>query len=305
MLVQARQSRQLLPHLPATIRPTTLDQAYSVQWAGWAATLAEYDTRRIGHKVAATSAMAQASVNMTHPFAGALFSHSTLGYCDAASGSDGSSGSATGEHRTWRLSAGTYGDFRLIEPEFGLVLRSSIELGTEHTADTVASAVGAIVPCIEVVTSGFDLGSADDTATQLARFRSLGALNLISDNASHGAWVVGSCNYEGSWVQAGATRGSDNDLEFERVLVGLDAQFCELFLNDDLVADGDGSAVLGHPLHSLAWLANHLGSYGMNLAAGEVVTTGVVVNGLVNAREGDVVRANFGSLGTVEILFEP
>lgn len=302
MLVQARRSRQLLPRLPATMRPTTLDEAYSVQWAGWGATLAAYDTRRIGHKVAATSAMAQTSVNMTHPFAGALFSHSTLGYDD---GSDGPSDSANGEHRTWRLSAGAFGDFRLIEPEFGLVLRSSIEPGTEHTADTVAAAVGAIVPCIEVVTSGFDLGSADDTATQLAGFKSLGALSLISDNASHGAWVVGSCSREGSWAQAGAARGSDNDFDFDRLLAGLDEQCCELFLNDKLVADGDGSAVLGHPLNSLAWLANHLGSYGMSLAAGEVVTTGVVVNGLVNAQEGDVVRADFGSLGTVEILFEP
>jgi 2-keto-4-pentenoate hydratase len=312
MLVHARRSRQLLPHLPAAIRPTTLDQAYSVQWEGWAATLAEYETRRIGHKVAATSAMAQASVNMTHPFAGALFSHSTLGYSEqprghvAAAGSDGgASSSAMGEHRTWRLSAGAFGDFRLIEPEFGLVLRSSIEPGTEHTADTVVSAVGGIVPCIELVTSGFDLGSADDTAAQLAGFRSLGALSLIADNASHGAWVVGSCIRDGRWAQAGVARGDDNDLEFDRLLAGLDGQRCELFLNDKLVADGDGSAVLGHPLNSLAWLANHLGSYGMSLAAGEVVTTGVVVNGLVNAREGDVVRADFGSLGTVEILFEP
>ena len=109
----------------------------------------------------------------------------------------------------------------------------------------------------------------------------------------------------GRWAQAGATRSDDNEREFERLLGRLDAQRCELFLNGALVAEGDGSAVLGHPLNSLAWLANHLGSYGMGLAAGEVVTTGVVVNGLVNAREGDVVRADFGSLGTVEVLFEP
>ena len=59
----------------------------------------------------------------------------------------------------------------------------------------VASAVGGIVPCIELVTSGFDLGSADDTAAQLAAFRALGPLSLISDNASHGAWIVGACTF--------------------------------------------------------------------------------------------------------------
>ena len=169
MLVQARRTRQMLPHIPATVRPTTLDevclrktespfarnslciqliqgphawrQAYQVQWEGWAATLAQYDTRRIGHKVAATSAMAQASVNMTHPFAGALFSHSTLGYSDARDNDVDDSDVSTGGHRTWRLSAASFGEFRLIEPEFGLVLRSSIEPGTAHTADTVPASL--------------------------------------------------------------------------------------------------------------------------------------------------------------------
>ena len=120
-------------------------QAYQAQREGWAATLAQYDTRRIGHKVAATSAMAQASVNMTHPFAGALFSHSSLGHGGDAGGSEASEGGAvsTGDHRTWRLSAASFGEFRLIEPEFGLVLRSSIEPGTAHTADTVPDPLNA------------------------------------------------------------------------------------------------------------------------------------------------------------------
>ena len=122
-------------------------QAYQAQREGWAATLAQYDTRRIGNKVAATSAMAQASVNMTHPFAGALFSHSSLCHGGPAGGSEASEGGAvinsTGDHRTWRLSAASFGEFRLIEPEFGLVLRSSIEPGTAHTADTVPDPLNA------------------------------------------------------------------------------------------------------------------------------------------------------------------
>jgi 2-keto-4-pentenoate hydratase len=324
MLVHARRSATPLPRLPEAVRPATLDEAYAVQAEGWSATLAQYeDTRRIGYKVAATSEMAQASVDMTHPFAGALFSHSTYGYDDddGGEGVDDDGGGAMAKHRTWRLSAASFGEFRLIEPEFGLVLHSDIAPGTDHTRDSVAAAVGGVVPCIELVASGFDLGSADDTAAQLAGFRSLGALSLISDNASHGAWIVGQHKHpdleiwQRSGVEAGlpvkdpiTNRPDHRRLlphKFEWLLDELDTHRCKLYLNDELVAEGDGSAVLGHPLNSLAWLANHLGQYGTGLQAGEVVTTGVVVNGLVNARAGDLVRAEFGTLGIVEILFEP
>ena len=87
MLIRVCATTTPLLNLPEAVHLTTLDKAYTVQRAGWDATRAQFPgTRRIGCKVAATSNMAQASVNMTHPFAGALWSHSTFGYdasCDA------------------------------------------------------------------------------------------------------------------------------------------------------------------------------------------------------------------------------
>lgn len=35
-----------------------------------------------------------------------------------------------------------------------------------------------------------------------------------------------------------------------------------------------------------------------------MVTTGVVVDGLVNAKVGDVIRADFGAIGVVELEFK-
>jgi 2-keto-4-pentenoate hydratase len=40
---------------------------------------------------------------------------------------------------------------------------------------------------------------------------------------------------------------------------------------------GHGRDVLGHPLDALAWLANHLQSRGLQLQAGDIVTTGSLV----------------------------
>ena len=217
MLIRARATTTPLPNLPEAVRPSTLDEAYDVQRAGWDATLAQFpDTRRIGYKVAATSDMAQASVNMTHPFAGALWSHSTFGYdasCDATlsaadsfHGAPGNgvkgerlTGQTAQDHRRWFISAASLGEFRLVEPEFALELHADIPAGIDHTRDSVAFAVGGVLPCIELVGSGFDLGSDENTAAQLAGFKSLGAPSLIADNASHGAWIVGARRRPGSW----------------------------------------------------------------------------------------------------------
>jgi len=46
--------------------------------------------------------------------------------------------------------------------------------------------------------------------------------------------------------------------------------------NGTVVATNTAYEVLGGPLNSLAWIANHLGSRGLGLRAGDVVMTGSV-----------------------------
>ena len=60
--------------------------------------------------------------------------------------------------------------------------------------------------------------------------------------------------------------------------------------------------MLGGPALALAWLANELSGLGITLRAGEVVTTGVVTTPLPVA-PGEVVRADFGGLGRIELAF--
>jgi hypothetical protein len=48
----------------------------------------------------------------------------------------------------------------------------------------------------------------------------------------------------GGWARAGAVGGAAG---FDATLAGLDVHRCELYLNGALAAEGEGSAVLGHP----------------------------------------------------------
>lgn len=65
---------------------------------------------------------------------------------------------------------------------------------------------------------------------------------------------------------------------------------------------GTGARALGDPLEVLLWLVNHLSARRVSLKAGEIVSTGTCT-GVDPVNRGDVARADFGTLGKVEIAF--
>lgn len=73
-------------------------------------------------------------------------------------------------------------------------------------------------------------------------------------------------------------------------------------LNGAVVATNTAAEVMGSPLNSLAWLANHLGSRDLGLRAGELVMTGSVST-VLRPTAGDTVRATFTRLGSVSVRF--
>lgn len=66
--------------------------------------------------------------------------------------------------------------------------------------------------------------------------------------------------------------------------------------------EGSGAAVLGDPRVALTWLVNELSAIGETARAGQVVITGTCMASL-EVQEGDQVRADFGSLGSIEARF--
>jgi 2-keto-4-pentenoate hydratase len=60
--------------------------------------------------------------------------------------------------------------------------------------------------------------------------------------------------------------------------------------------------VMGNPLNSLAWIANHLGARGLSLKAGDLVMSGSV-SAMLRPKAGETVRAAFARLGAVSVRF--
>jgi 2-keto-4-pentenoate hydratase len=73
-------------------------------------------------------------------------------------------------------------------------------------------------------------------------------------------------------------------------------------LNGVRTATNTAAEVLGNPVNSLVWLANHLGARGLGLQAGDLVMTGSI-SLLLRPKAGDVVRATYTRLGSVSVRF--
>jgi 2-keto-4-pentenoate hydratase len=71
-------------------------------------------------------------------------------------------------------------------------------------------------------------------------------------------------------------------------------------VDGEVAAAGNARDILGHPLNSLAWLANHSASRGTPLRGGEIITLGSIVAALRLEKPGKV-EASFNGLGAVTV----
>jgi 2-keto-4-pentenoate hydratase len=87
-------------------------------------------------------------------------------------------------------------------------------------------------------------------------------------------------------------------------IVGLDLALEGLVYEQSgaIAATATAAEVMGNPLNSLAWVANHLGTRGLGLRAGEIVMTGSVSK-LLRPRAGDTIRATYTRLGSTVVRF--
>ena len=140
-------------------------------------------------------------------------------------------------------------DYVNIGGESELAVRLARDLpaaGAPYDRETVADAVAACMAAIEIV----DSRNAD--------FADIDGPLLIADNAMNVGCVVGKS----------AEHWRDLDLA---AVVG------RTIVNGEVVGEGAGSDVLGHPFEALAWLANSLAERGRMLRAGDIVLTGSMV----------------------------
>jgi 2-keto-4-pentenoate hydratase len=146
--------------------------------------------------------------------------------------------------------------------------RSLTPRGTPYEMRDVAEAVSAVCPAFEVI---------DDRNSSYP----LDLLSLVADNAWNEGIVQG--EYRSSWPDLAAARGI-----VER--------------NGEVIDQGYGRDVLGHPFEPLRWLANHLREQGQTLHAGEIVSTGSLVTTRFPSA-GETYRFTVEDVGAVEIGF--
>lgn len=156
-----------------------------------------------------------------------------------------------------------------VEVEVAFVLGAPLHAPGCSVAD-VLEATAFVAPAIEIIDSRI-------------RDWKISLPDTVADNASSGRVVLGGRR----------TRLDHLDLR----TIG-----AVLRRNGEIVATGAAGAVLGNPATAVAWLANKVHDFGVELDAGHVVMPGSCTRA-VDVAAGDVVRADFDELGHVSVGF--
>lgn len=157
-----------------------------------------------------------------------------------------------------------------VEPEVGFVLGADLP-GAGCTEHDVLEATSYVTAALELIDSRIEDWK-------------IGLVDTIADNASSAGFVLGAVHVD------------PRCLDLRTIPV-------TMWRGSEQVGVGRSDAVLGNPVASVAWLARKVASFGVRLRAGHVILPGSCTRA-VDARPGDVFRADFGPLGPVSLTFE-
>jgi 2-keto-4-pentenoate hydratase len=250
-IAAARRARTPLKPLAPDAAPNTEAEGYRIQAALRDLLAADFGSA-VGYKIGCTSAVMQQYMGIPHPCGGSVF--------------------ARGVHAS--PAALRHGDYVRVGVECEIAVRLARDLvpaQAPFTAESVAAAIEAYIPAIEIV---------DD---RYVEWQTIGAPTLVADDFFAAGCVLGEA----------VPRSKAPDLLH---VVG------RASVNGDEISRGTGADVLGHPHHALAWLANHLAAAGKGLRAGEIVLTGSLVKTLWLGSD-DRVMMDLSGLGSVAVSF--
>ena len=155
------------------------------------------------------------------------------------------------------------------EGEIAFVLSKDLK-GPGVTPEDVLESTESIFPCFEIVDSRIEDWkiSIQDT---------------IADNASCGVFILGE------------RKVNPRDIELDNCKL-------KVYKNGDLISQGEGSAVQGHPCNAVAWLANTLGEFDIPVKSGEIILSGSLVP-LEPVTTGDEMYLELEGVGSAEVKF--
>lgn len=158
------------------------------------------------------------------------------------------------------------------EPEFAFRFGEDLPAGRSYSSDAVMAAVATLHLSLEIPDSRF------------TDFTKVGAPSLIADNACARELIVG---------EAVMADWRDVDLSVHPVKAEVVGRFTR---------EGSGAAVLGDPRDALTWLVNEVSGIGVDIRAGETVTTGTCMIPL-EVGPGDEVVVDYGIFGRIGARF--
>lgn len=165
-------------------------------------------------------------------------------------------------------------EHKLIQPraegEIAFVLKKDLR-GPGVTEDDVLDATDYVSPCFEIVDSRIT-----DWKIKIQ--------DTVADNASCGVFVMGQARVDAHSLDLAAVQ-------------------MNISKNGEPIANGQGSAVQGHPATAVAWLANTLGQFDIPFLAGEVILSGSLAP-LLPVTPGDEFHMTLDGIGSASITFK-
>ncbi len=159
---------------------------------------------------------------------------------------------------------------------FGIEFEVCVEIGTDvpvsetpYNSETIFEFVSSAMPAFELI---------DDRD---ADYSHLDAASILTDRC----W----CN--------GIVLGEHMSYVHSFDIGNLATQ---VILNGEVTDEGNTRDALGHPLNSVAFVANHLAAYGKQLKAGEVIMTGSALRTQF-PKSGDDIHYHIEGLGEVSV----
>ena len=253
-LIEARTTRVGIPSPELSGEQWTPARAYGLQAHHENALLEMLGGQTIGIKLAGGDMKMMSGLGQTGPFRGPIFS--ALTYDSPAS-----------------LNRSDFFGLCMVEAEIAVLLARDVSFEGDGLPGraTIAEAIGALVPSMEIADSRY------------SDFPKAHPSSIIADLAYAGAWVRG--------------RPVENwrSIDLSKLTV-------RMFCAGKEIRSGTGAVAMGDPLEPLRYAVADLVKTGACLKAGQVVSTGTYTQGYL-AKVGDLLIADFGALGTVTASF--
>ena len=159
------------------------------------------------------------------------------------------------------------------EPEFSFIIKDDIDISkAPFTFKQILNLVKCVIGSVEIV----DFRFKDD-------LKAIGINNLIAANGASDYWIKG-------------------NIEFELSKLNLFNHQVKVFINNQLIEEGNSSNVLENPLNSLLWLINKLSLNGETLLKNNIISTGTCTKAIPLIKNSDI-KIDFGIMGFVNFKF--